>query len=212
MYSKTFLLSCIIGLSFACTAPKLVPHPSATIHRLGICVEYDPMMPQTFQSLFDRQLQDFIIRYNSDNPRFLLETCADPEVESLRLYISGTKLVGSGRQTAGIVLSAVGLTLPFVLVTSGLPAYAGFCYFPQNISKVKLSLSDDISAMEDHWTKRMFFNPAFLMTMQKQLYRHTQKFDWFLENTLVELEHSYQKHHRKEVPGFISKAAPKTQP
>lgn len=206
MYQKAFLFLGALLLSFACSAPRLTPHPSAVIDRLGICVAYDPLVPQGFQHFFERQLNDFIARYNTEHHMFQLQPCADPEAASLRLYISGTKLVGSGKQTAGMAISTLGLALPLVLAASGTPVYAGICYFPQNLSKVNMSLSDDISKAENFWVKRMFFNPAFLIRMEKQLYKHTQKFDWFLGKMLTELERSYKKNHTpQENQPLISK-------
>lgn len=208
MYLKAFLFFGIQLLIFSCSAPKLALHSNTTIDQIGICVEYDPSVPQEAQRLFDRQLYDFITKYNSESHMFQLHPCVDTEIESLRLYISDTKLINSGGQTAGIALSAIGLSLPFLLGVSAAPIYAGFYYFPKNISRVQMSLSDDISEQEDLWVKRAFFNPGFLMTMEKQLHKHSKKYRNFLANTFTELERSYKQHQKpQEKQQLLSKDA-----
>lgn len=198
MYHQSLLYLVVLLLSYACTTAKLVPHAGTTIEQLGICVDYDPTVPLEAQILFDQQLNDFIARYNSQSRTFQLQPCADPEVASLRLYISDTRLVNSGEQTAGIALSTLGLALPFLIGAPAVPFYAGFYYFPKNISRVEVSLSDDISAQQDRWIKRIFFNSGFLMTMEKQLHKHSRHYGYFLNHLFTDLERSYMKTLKQE--------------
>ena len=60
-----------------------------------------------------------------------------------------------------------------------------------------MSLSNDISQTEDYYINRRLASWAFLVRPEKQVVKHTRKFEQFLGIALLELEREQRKHRRK---------------
>lgn len=187
-----------LTLLCACTTQKLVLHPAAAISQLSICVDYGPSVPATMQLRFDQSLDDFMVRYNSRPHPFRLTTCQDAETSALRLYVAETRLVSAQQQTTGIIVSAVGLSLPFLMIGFNAPFYLDFYYFPRDVSQTSVSLSEDISAQSNYWLVQNFSSPGFLIRMDKQMNKHADKLEWYLSHTIDKLEKSYLRNKKKQ--------------
>ncbi len=193
------LLAIVLSSICSCTTQKLILYSSAFIDRLNICTDYDPKVPVEIQTMLDHKLDDYILQYNSEDHPFTLSYCQDANVESLRFYVTDTKLVSSNQQTAGIVASVVGLSLPIIMAAANAPFYLWFYYFPRDISHVAISLSNDISEPSDFWIQQNLASPGFLKRMDIQIYKHTDKLVWLLNRTLLKLEKDYNKNTKQKV-------------
>ncbi len=105
--------------------------------------------------------------------------------------------MSKNEQVVGVVASAVGLSLPFIMISAGSPIYVFFYYFPKDVSVADVSLSDDINAIPEGFVKRNFFNSGFLRSYEKQVSKHGDKFGYFLSVLTKELENSYLKQGRR---------------
>lgn len=185
-------------MCFTACAPKLVSRPGVAIQQLGVCINYDTTVPEEMRAGFERHLQLFIDEYNSESHSIYLYPCEDTNREALRLYISDTKMVGPEQQIAGAVVTTLGLATPFVMAAAGAPFVLWFYYFPHNSSKAVISLSSDLSPTEGTFMNRGFASWAFLVKPEKQVTKHPQKFERFLEILLRELEQGQKRYRRQQ--------------
>lgn len=79
------------------------------------------------------------------------------------------------------------------MIIAGSSYYLFFYYFPEDVSRVNLYLSEDISGLETELLSRKFSNSGLLRSYDKQLLKHGDKFDYFLSGLIRELEKSYTK-------------------
>ena len=183
---------------FTACAPKLVSRPGVAIRQLGMCVNYDATVPEEMRLGFERHLQSFINKYNSESHSIYLYPCEDTNQEALRLYIANTNMVGPKQQMAGAAVTTLGLATPFMMVAAGAPFYLAFYYIPHNKSDAVVSLSSDLSPTENAFMNREFASWAFLVKPEKQVIKHPQKFERFLEILLQELEQGQKKYRRRQ--------------
>lgn len=106
----------------------------------------------------------------------------------MTIKLVGTELVKPGQQTAGVIVTVVGLTLPFVMISSGAPFFLGFYYFPQVRSLTELSLSSDISGPSQAPRNFILSSPGFLISSEKQIEKHVISFDRFLLQLVKQIE------------------------
>ncbi len=185
----------LFSFSSCKTPPIYYVQREATIQELGICVNYqsETTVPQAVRDNFDLALARFIEKYNTENHTFKLKTCQNPEEMSLRFTVYETKMVSSGKQAAGVLVSLAGFSMPFLLASAGSPILFAFWYFPKDNSAVENSLSPDIRAGLTPKSLGYVSNSGFLRSPEKQLIKHTEAFDRFLRYHVAEVEKAYLK-------------------
>ncbi|MGB3588262.1 MAG: hypothetical protein WBA23_17055 [Tunicatimonas sp.] len=174
--------------------------PGLGVQELGLCVTYGPRVTSEVRQHIDAELAMLIHQYNTEPNRYRLQSCTNPETSSLRLHIQHTELVTSNKNTAGILVSAVGLTLvPIAMVAAELPFLLFFYYFPKDMSVIQASLSPDIGQTGRDRIERLCQSPGFLLKMEKQYDKHGVAFRNFVERILMEMEREESKNSRRMV-------------
>lgn len=198
---KLYLFIVIVLLTSSCSAPKLAFKPRIQTNQLGIYLEDSDVVPKDIQRKFQEELDDYILEYNSNpNSQFRLQRSTDPAGSTqINLKLQGTKLVTNGQQAAAVTVSAIGLSLPFVMVAAGSQFYIFFYYFPKDISVFNTSLSSDISDESITSLNKTHYNSGFLRSEEKQIEKHTEKFDKFMGALMKELEKDYSKKLRQQL-------------
>lgn len=199
MMQRTFIIGCCLILLFTQCTPKLSLSHS-NFDTLNISLLIDQSVDEGMTEMLVFRLNHFIREHNR-NPKYFLLTNNEEAFEenTLTIQIVENRLVSRDQQIAGVVVSAIGLSLPFVMVSAGSGFYLGFYYFPEDVSKVNLYLSEDISGLELELLSRKFTNSGFLRSYDTQLLKHGDKFDYFLSGLIRELEKSYKKMDRDVV-------------
>jgi hypothetical protein len=173
---------------FIFCAPRLAIKGDATVDRLGICLNYSQNIPAGFKQKMDGTLQAFINDYNSENHPLKLQICDDPDISSMKIDVSSTKLVSPGKQGLAVVITALGTALPIIMVSSGASFYVWFAYLPNNQSKLSLSLSDDIDASKKKINRANLTSSPYFGSIEEQENKHTRTFYLFLRKVLNKIE------------------------
>lgn len=178
-----FILCC------GCAGPSVVIKKNIVIQKLGIYLEAGYQSFPLIQRSFDLQVNEFITKYNATpGHKFQLFRANASDSSTLIIKLVASQLVSPGQQTAGVLVSLVGLSLPFVMVSAGAPLYIFFYYFPDVKSMTELSLSKDI-AQEGYVPKPFVLSsPGFLKSPEKQVAKHVIYFDKFLSNLIAQIE------------------------
>ena len=173
----------------ACSAPSVLVRQNASFERLGIYFEPGEQSFPIIADKFDVALNDFIWTYNS-NPkhRFELFRASATDSVTLRIKLVATRMVSRVDQTAGIVVSLIGLTVPFLLISAEAPIIIFFYYFPKVRSLTELSLSEDINGSTLPPGGFILSSPGFLKVPEKQMQKHVVYFDILLERLVNQIE------------------------
>lgn len=188
------LFICVCLLLLAGCAPQPLQLSHSQFETLNIRLELNPTIDPGVQAIFQEKVDLFIEDYNSRYPVFHLTNNDFQNEATLTIHIAENKLVSQNEQVLGVVASAVGLSLPFIMISAGSPIYVFFYYFPKDVSLTDVSLSDDINALPEGFVQRNFFNSGFLRSYEKQVSKHGDKFSDFLAVLVKELEKSYVEH------------------
>lgn len=182
---------CICLLLLAGCAPQRLQLSHSQFETLNIRLELNPNIDPGVQAVFQEKVDYFIEDYNSRYPVFYLTNNDFQNETTLTIHIAQNKLVSQNEQVIGVVASAVGLSLPFIMVSAGSPIYVFFYYFPKDVSQADVLLSDDINGIPEGFVQRNFLNSGFLRSYEKQVSKHGDKFNDFLSILVKELEKSY---------------------
>jgi hypothetical protein len=151
------------------------------LETLGIYIESDPGFLPQLQDGFENELNDFIEKYNASGSKsFLLKKSDNPATSSIRIRLMVTQLVTPSQQTTGIVVSVIGLVLPFVMIAAEAEFALAFWYFPHAKSLAEISLSDDINEPGQKPFQQVYSSPGFLKDSDQQIEKHISSFDKFL--------------------------------
>lgn len=179
----------VVLLCFGCASPSVVLKQGAKIERLGIYFDFGEQAPPLIAHQFDDKLDDFIARHNADPRRkFEVFRASANDSTTLRIKLVATRMVSPGDQTAGALVSVLGLALPIVLISAEAPIIIFFYYFPRVKSMTELSLSEDINQSNPPVRGYLLVSPGFLMPPEKQVTRHAISFDALLTSLLTQIE------------------------
>jgi hypothetical protein len=186
-------ISLFVGLCFliasCATYQKLELKPGTRIQMLHIDFQTDPSIPSYISNELNTSLDTFIKKYNSKRNRFIIDRASDSS-NTLTIKVQGIQLVTAQQQTAGVLVSLIGFSLPFIMVTSGSKFYFVFWYFPRSSSISEITLSEDINGMQNKTIQRLVSAPGFLKSPEKQVVKHGKFFSKTLEGLMKELEKS----------------------
>ncbi|WP_242927464.1 hypothetical protein [Pontibacter vulgaris] len=196
IYSKLLkpllLLPLMLILFTQCTTPRLSMQNGKQVQQLGVCLYFAPGVPEDFQADFEDALDAYIVRHNNTPHAFKLTQCQDSS--SLRIRVDGVSYTNSNQRAAGIALSAVGLfAVPYIMVSSGMPFYAFFYYFPRNQTAATIALTEDLAQPGLGIMNRSYSTGGMFGNDERQRLRHKQKFDKHLNYLFTELETSYRR-------------------
>src|SRR5690349_21677145 len=122
----------ILTLCTACSTPLLLVKNGVPVEKLGIYLERGEQSFEVISSQFSRDLDAFIQRHNtSPGRKFDLFRASAQDSSTLKIKLVGTRLVTPGQQTTGVVVTALGFTLPIIMISAGAPFFVAFYYFPQ---------------------------------------------------------------------------------
>lgn len=184
----TFLLA-------SCSAPRLAFQDNVSFDELSIAFTFEEGTAEVLKKGFSQSMDRFITSHNSNGEfPFKLKLATDTTSNNLlSVNLLGTKLVSRGEQTAGVLVSALGLALPFIMVSSGSEFYVFFYYFPKDVSVFEMSLSPDISSPEIDKLDLTLANSGFLRSVPKQIDLHTARFEYFMRNIMRTLVSDYER-------------------
>lgn len=83
------------------------------------------------------------------------------------------------------------------MIIAGSSYYLFFYYFPEDVSRVNLYLSEDISGLETELLSRKFSNSGLLCSYDKQLLKHGDKFDYFLSGLIRNWKRIIQRQRKR---------------
>lgn len=179
----------ILVCCVACSTPAVVIKRNITIEKLGIYLEAGEYAPPLIADAFTRELDHFIHTYNSETGhKFKLFRASKHDSTTLRIKLVATNLVTPGQQVTGVVVSVLGISLPFVMVAAGAPVYIAFYYFPEVRSMTDLSLSPDIASPEKARREFLLSSPGFLKSPEKQIAKHVISFELLLRELVKQID------------------------
>jgi hypothetical protein len=184
----------LLILLSSCAAPTAVLKNDVQLETLNIYLEAGPQSNQLIVNKLNDQLDVFVSRYNSEHHRFNVaraESATDPS--TLTITIVGSKFVSKGQQTGAVLLTLVGLSLPFIMAAADSDFYVFFYYFPQASTMTELSLSEDIRGPGPARRPAVYASPAFLKSPEKQIEKHGQNFSLFLSQLMKRMENGMRK-------------------
>lgn len=189
----------LLALTLLCAVSSCTPKISlvkaqAQVSTLGVCLDFNPGIPQQRYAALQTELDEFIQVYNQEPHAFKLTGCNNPEVSTVTVQVADMKLVSPGKQVAGVLASAIGIIgVPFTLVSLGSPYYFFFYYFPTNQTFATLKLTPDIANEQAPPADRVYTSSGFFGNEQQQIARHTRKFDKHLRTLFTEIESDYKR-------------------
>ncbi|HYF67275.1 MAG TPA: hypothetical protein VD884_04025 [Ohtaekwangia sp.] len=189
-----FSIVAAICLTSCASTPRLAFKNGASFQTLNIFLEPSPgVIPEVWQG-FNRQLDDFILRHNASHKKsFLLARSTNANVATLRIKLIATQLVSSQKQTTGVVVTLIGLSLPVIMASAGAEFFLFFYYFPDVRSMTEVSLSQDIDASAAKPLGMILASPGFLKSPGRQVNKHVIYFDKFLNKLIRQLSKEYVK-------------------
>ena len=191
----------VLTLCTACSTPLLLVKNVSAVERLGIYFEGGDQSFEVISGQFSRDLDAFILRHNtSPGRKFDLFRASAQDSSTLKIKLVGTRLVTPGQQTTGVVVTALGFTLPIVMLSAGAPFFIGFYYFPQVRSLTELSLSSDLNGPSQPNKNYILSSPGFLVSPEKQIEKHVISFDRLLLALVGQIEKQVAK---KRVTGYV---------
>lgn len=190
---KLLFAACLLLLCNACSSPIVVLKSNLSLQRIGVSFKRGEHSIALVADQLERTLDDFIIRYNASPKRkFELYKTAPGSPSSLTIELVATKLVSSGQQTAGVIVTMIGLSLPIIMASAGAEFVIFFWYFPDARSLTYISLSDDIADPVNGKKDFVLSSPGFLKSPERQIYKHSQAFDHVLLKLVSQFEKQLQ--------------------
>jgi hypothetical protein len=183
-----YFLAVIVFVS--CSGPRLAIRKNPAITDLGVSVTYDLATPTPVQKNVEYNVDKFISDYNKDSRRLRLYRTVNPDSSALAIHFLGTRLVSRGQQVTGVVVSIVGFSMPFILLSSGADFYFFFYYFPRVVSVTNFSLSPDINASAANPVQYIIHSPGFLKKQERQIEKHGPYFNKHLRRIMRDIENS----------------------
>jgi hypothetical protein len=188
---KIYLIS-LLMLVGCVPQQKLSLKVNTKIDVLGIDLQINPAISHVIHSELNKQLDDFIILYNSENHPFKIARSVDSKISSLQIRVQAVELVSPQKQTTGVIVSVIGLSLPFIMAASKTRFILFFYYFPKAASLSELSLSSDIDGSKNSKTiQKIVYSPGFLRSPQKQVSKQGVSFSKYLRVCLKDLVKDY---------------------
>lgn len=185
---RIFVLATIL-LCSACATPSVLVRKNANIQKLGIYLEPGQHAAPIILEQFNDQLDGFIASHNSRSQRkFDLFRASRTDSSTLTIKLVATRMVSEGDQTTGVVVSLIGLSIPFMLISANAPIIVFFYYFPQVKSLTELSLSEDIEGAATPKREFVLSSPGFLKTPERQLEKHALSFNQMLLLLVSQIE------------------------
>jgi hypothetical protein len=192
---KSLLTCALVTFLLASCAPAITYNfkPATKIDTLNLSLQSTTMVPTTVMEGFDSTLQAFIDKYNSEVHPFKLTRVSDVTNNTIRINVLETKFVSSDKQTAGAVLSIMGLAMPFIMVAAEAPFFVFFYYFPQVVSLTEITFSPDMGNVPPEFAFRQYPSPGFLKSIEAQKSTHINRFGTtYLRQLMLDLERSYK--------------------
>src|SRR4051812_32142160 len=113
------LVFVVLLICSACASPTVIVKQNTTIEKLGIYFESGQYATPLLSIRFDRELDAFIETYNAQpNHRIHLFRASKSDSSSLHIKLVATRLVSPGQQSAGVVCTLVGLSMPIALAAA----------------------------------------------------------------------------------------------
>ena len=190
----------VVIITTACSTPSVIVKKNVPIPRLGIYFERDVHANLYIAQQFESKLEQFLTTYNAKKDRkFLLYHAGATDSACLRIKLVTTRLVTPDQQTAGVLVSLMGFSLPFVMISGGAPFYVAFWYFPKAKSMTEFSLSPDINGSPQAKSQFLLESPGFLKSPENQINTHVEYFGRFIGNLVSQVEKQLPK---SNAPGY----------
>jgi hypothetical protein len=184
---RKFLLALLV-LCASCVSPSVIVRQNAHIERLGIYLDAGEHAIPIVSNQFETAVNKFIHSYNTTpNRAFELFRADANDSSTLRIKLITTRFVSPGDQTAGVLVSTLGLSLPFMLAAADAPILIFFYYFPNVKSMTELSLSEDINGAPQLRREFILASPGFLKSPEKQIEKHTVSFEGWLKLLVAQI-------------------------
>lgn len=186
-------LAVLVLLTASCTTTQILVNPAAKVDTLHIYLKGLEQVPSFAARTYERSFDDFIIGHNSRIHKFKAIRVSSPHMADLTVTVLGLRLVKPEEQTAGFVVSMLGLSLPFIMVASGAEFYIAFWYFPKVSSLVEFELSKELTGNSPNPQRRLVRSGGFLRSPEKQVLGQSQAFNRILTQVVGEMERSLKK-------------------
>ena len=143
---------------------------------LRVSIGFTEEVPEIVSNELVAQFNNYILWHNARPSGFKLELVDANERVDLQFTVLVSKLVANNQQTAGVLLSMIGLSLPIIMVSAGAEFVVFFYYFPRTKSIMELALDPELSAGPLNKINYPVSSPGFLKSEQRQVARHGQYF------------------------------------
>ena len=163
-----------------CSSQKLVLKKGITLDTLRISLVFTPEVPDQIAAELDLQLSNFIIRHNAASKKMKILQVDGQEISDLQIRVLASALVTEQQQTAGVVVSMLGLSLPFIMASAGSEFVIFFWYFPKVNSVMELSLDPELNGGPLNPIHVNLSSPGFLKKPERQVAKHGIYFNDYL--------------------------------
>lgn len=158
---RTIPLTCLFFLVISCsTYQKLELKPGSNTRNIHIDFQIDQSIPSYISNELNSRLDQFITDYNSRRNRFKIDR-ESGSLNTLTIKVQAVQLVTKQQQTAGVIVSLIGFSIPFAMVASGSRFYFFFGIFQDHLRSLKLhfqkiSMVCELKQYSDWFQLRVF--------------------------------------------------------
>lgn len=186
---KKIIALALVVCCVSCSSPTLLVKKNISIQKLGIAFESGEHAMPLMTQRFDHVVDAFIDKYNAKpNRKFELYRASPKDSCSVVIKLTATRLVSSGQQATGVVVSLIGFSLPVAMAAAGAPLYIFFYYFPDVKSLTELSLSPDINGRLNQKREFVLSSPGFLKSPENQIEKHVVYFERLIGQLVTQIE------------------------
>lgn len=182
-YCLLFSLAVVSG----CTTPKLVLNQSFKQDTLHVSLIFSKEVPDIVMDELENQFDAAIIQNNSSN-KLKIQRVSGSESSDLQIRVLKSTLVTPQQQTAGVFVSTIGLSLPFLMASAGADFVIFFWYFPKMHSAMELALDPSINGSPYNPILVNLHSPGFLKSPEKQTTRHGIYFNNYFIRVIKDLK------------------------
>jgi hypothetical protein len=184
VYILRFIFVALLATGVAgCTTPRLVLRNDFNSDTLRVSLIFSPEVPTFVSNELEDQFNNFIIKNNSSR-KLKIQQVDGRDRSDLQIRVLATALVTPQQQSAGVVVSMLGLSLPILMASAETDFVIFFWYFPKAHSVLELSLHPEVNGSSTNPLMVRLQSPGFLKSPERQVSRHGVYFNDYLGNVI----------------------------
>ncbi len=179
---KSFFVVIALFCCVGCATIKIDKESAQKLNEVTVSYQVSPMVPLHLQPKIDSTILEAINKFNSKSPnltgRYIYREKAD-----INFYLEGAKFKKPIHNLWGVLISATGLSLPFIMVGAQQPYYIFFYYWPMDKFPTIVNYASSLTGTADKqkeevltvssWFRKLYKREhQFLKTVNRLVYSH----------------------------------------